>query len=668
MMFFGTSALSSPNALDLLSQKQSQSSKPQSSLSSSSIANASRLGLTNAIITDPLPVEQAFKLSATRDGTTATLNFLVASGYYLYKDKLSVKADASKTLDSVVYPKGLLKYDETFGKTLETYRGTLTLSNINIQAKLSDTFTVNVYSQGCADIGICYPPQLQRITFVPNQTNGTVVSLGNLPDQVPSQASNAGEPLRINKTKNVQSLLNEPLSISEIQTNTIQVPVSTRAADKTLNATDLLINKNLLFVFIGFVFLGLLLSFTPCVLPMVPIVSAIVLGKTNQHESPLTALKGFKLTSAYVAGMAIVYTLIGVAAGLIGQGLSAFLQNPFVLVVFALLMVALAGSQFGFYQLTVPERWINRLNQNSGQSGKRQYLGLVVMGALSAVMVGPCVTAPLAGVLAFIAQTGDAWLGAFALFSLSLGMGIPLLLIGVGGSQVLPKVGVWMNQISHFFGVMLLAVALWLIQSLFPVWLSTGLWVLILLLIAEAMGSFTTNAPVTRLSRLFKALGYLALVWATAILIGMASGRFDVITPLKGDSLFSGASTVTKNIPTFKKIGSSAYADTLNKAKGKLVLIDVYADWCVSCIEFEKFTFSDPAVSQAMSQMTLIKVDVTHNTADDRALMKQLKLFGPPAILFFNQNGDEISDSRVIGFQSSAPFFQHLNQLLTANR
>jgi thioredoxin:protein disulfide reductase len=624
---------------------------------------------------EPLPTDQAFVLSAKRQNGLLQIGFTIAEGYYLYKEKISIKAPSSLCVAALKLPKGVVKYDETFAKDVETYRSSLQLPAMKLTQPLSQALTVDVYSQGCADIGICYPPQLQRLFFAPDQSIATVTTLdyvpnpGLAPDTKLTPALKAAPLQQVQPAQPSSVLAITPPPQNILPVNPIDTGVGNSESDRL---GQLFTANNPLLLSLAFTGFGLLLAFTPCVLPMVPIVSAIVLGSNRKvgstepsggkHER--SKLTGFLLSLAYVLGMCITYTAMGVAAGLAGAGFSAFLQQPCVLVAFAVLMTVLAGAQFGWYEIKLPSAWFERLSAQQNQYSAGQYIGALVMGALSAIMVGPCVTAPLAGALAYIAQSGNAWTGALALFSLSLGMGLPLLLIGAGGAAMLPKTGVWMNQVTHGFGLMLLGVALWMVQSLLPAWLSTLGWVVLCLMLAVLFGVLMPlTAAISPASRFFKGLSYLLLVWAAAITWGAAGGRYDALTPLAAS-----ANGKASSVALFETVPSHQLTARLEQAKGSPIILDMYADWCVSCIEFERYTFSDPSVAAALQSFTRLKVDVTKNTASDQALLKQLALFGPPAILFYNQAGVEMKASRVIGFQAAPSFLKHLQQVLDKNR
>jgi thiol:disulfide interchange protein DsbD len=673
---------------------------------------------------EPLPVEQAFVISATRKLKSVSIQFLSANGYYLYREKFKILATTTQADLTPLLAPGVVKYDETFGKNVATFRGVLSLPEIKVAEPMSEPLSIDVYSQGCADIGICYPPQYQRLEFAPNTTTATISTFE--PSRSPSNSKTANtSPLKpplaasANASQSVQANSPSlPLQTSPISSAVSSVPIVSNAPDSTNTVNSASTARSsgpkpisnaqqpssvahlfqgphpvwLILAFIGF---GLLLTFTPCVLPMVPIVSAIVLGgqpKTAMAESSsntnhssntsssINTQQAFLRSSSYVLGMCAAYTALGVLAGLAGQGLAGFLQQAWVLTAVAALMVLLAGAQFGWYRLTLPEFLSNRAAaqqdnlRGAHRGGALHYAGIAAMGALSALMVGPCLTAPLAGVLGYIAQTGDAWLGGLALFSLSLGMGIPLLLVGVGGARWLPKAGAWMEHVNYCFGLMLLAVAVWMVQSLLPAWLLSLLWLALLMLTAQALGAFQvfSNTSSSRLISLLQAFGLICLVWAIAMVWGMAAGRFDPLSPLKQVEASVAQRSLSTAVVQFETIPAAQLTTRLNQAGNKPIMLDLYADWCVSCIEFERYTFTDPQVAAQLSAFTLLKVDVTQNTIEDRALLKQMGLFGPPGILFFTRQGDkpyaEDTAARVIGFQSAEPFLQQLKGVLSRNR
>jgi thioredoxin:protein disulfide reductase len=425
---------------------------------------------------------------------------------------------------------------------------------------------------------------------------------------------------------------------------------------------------------VSFIGLGALLALTPCVLPMMPIVSAMVLGKTSVQVASLSATQALLRSSVYVLGMCLSYTALGVAAGLSGVGLGAYLQTPWVLITFSALMLVMAGAQFGWYALRLPAflQALLSTKRTENTVSKRGYLSLLAMGALAALIVSPCVTPPLAGVLLFISQTKDAFKGGLALFSLSLGMGLPLLVIAVAGTSILPKSGAWMQSVSHAFGVMLLGVAIWIVQSL----LSAIVFMLLgaVLCFVAALYCWKSIFQAEQLignsghfwKEWFKRLPIMGLIATAGALIGAAFMSYQYqATITHNTSLVETAPELQ-----FETLSSSALSDLLNDVTSNRntlpYIVDVYADWCVSCLEFEQLTLRDPAVKQALAGFKCVRVDVTNNTVDDQTLLKKLGVFGPPAILFYSSKAKPLPDNtRLIGFQSAAQFLLHLKNIKT---
>jgi thiol:disulfide interchange protein DsbD len=397
-----------------------------------------------------------------------------------------------------------------------------------------------------------------------------------------------------------------------------------------------------------FILLGLGLAFTPCVLPMVPILSSIIVGDGSAGNRS----RGFVLSVSYSLGMAIVYTALGIAAGLIGQGLSAALQNPWVLGAFGILMAGMSLSMFGLFEMQVPAGMQSRLASASNRQSGGKLASVFAMGAISALIVGPCVAAPLAGALVYISQTRDVVIGGSALFSMALGMSIPLLLVGVSAGALLPRAGVWMQAVKRFFGVLMLAMALWLVAPVLPgkvqmtAWATLGVGYAFFLLTHER-GKWLPKAVAV----LFAILGIVQIA-------GLATGSTD---PLHAIEKLSGRAD--RHLQ-FTRVKTVAELDAvLAQTGGKTVLLDFYADWCVSCKEMEKLTFVDPAVQQKLANTILLQVDVTANNADDKAMLQRFTLFGPPGIIMFDAAGREIPDSRVIGFQNTGKFLTSLQKL-----
>ncbi|CAM5378988.1 Thiol:disulfide interchange protein DsbD OS=Eoetvoesiella caeni OX=645616 GN=dsbD PE=3 SV=1 [Eoetvoesiella caeni] len=416
----------------------------------------------------------------------------------------------------------------------------------------------------------------------------------------------------------------------------------------------------LIAAFFGF---GLVLAFTPCMLPMIPILSGMIIGQGRS----LSRRHAFGLSLVYVLAMAVTYALAGVAAGLAGTMLAAYLQNPWVLGSFAAVFILLALSMFGFYQLQIPASIQSRLAGAANRKAGGQVLSVFLMGVFSAVIVGPCVAAPLAGALLYIGQTGDVVLGGLALFSLAIGMGVPLLIFGTTTGALLPKAGQWMKSVQHFFGVTMLAVAIYLISPVIPSVAHMSLWAILLIISAmylKALDPLPHSSP--GFVRFGKEVGIIALVSGVALLIGVLSGGRDVLQPLsglRGPGIAAAQSIGTPELQ-FKKVTSLADIESqLQAAEGRYIMLDFWADWCISCKEMERFTFTDAEVKNRLKNVVLLKADVTANDLEDQALLKRFGLFGPPGIIFFDRRGAEI-DFQVIGFQAPRKFLRSLDSAM----
>jgi thiol:disulfide interchange protein DsbD len=398
---------------------------------------------------------------------------------------------------------------------------------------------------------------------------------------------------------------------------------------------------------------GLLLALTPCVFPMIPILSGIIVGRGHH----VTKMHGFLLSLAYVLGMAVTYSAVGIAAGLSGSLLSSALQTPWVLGSFAAVFVLLSLSMFGFYELQLPSALQSKLSGTSNRLHGGHLSGVFVMGALSAVIVSPCVAAPMAGALLYIGQTHDALLGGVALFALAMGMGVPLLLVGASAGALLPKAGAWMEAIKNIFGVMMLGVAIWLVSSLLPLGVVMLLWAALLILSAiylHALDALPHGS--SGWNKLGKGIGIIVLLLGIALLIGALSGARDILRPL--GALSSGQAVAqTQAQMQFERVKNLAELDArIAQARGKTVMLDFYADWCVSCKEMENITFADTRVQAQLKNSVLLQIDLTANSEDDKAFLQRYALFGPPAILFFDRQGSELADFRVIGYQNPEQF------------
>jgi thiol:disulfide interchange protein DsbD len=404
---------------------------------------------------------------------------------------------------------------------------------------------------------------------------------------------------------------------------------------------------------------GILLSLTPCVLPMLPILSSIIVG----HGAQVSRGRGLSLAASYSLGMALVYTALGVAAGLAGEGLAAALQKPWVLTLFAAGLIALSLSMFGVYELQLPSALTSRLSNASQRLPAGRFAGVFAMGGLSALIVSPCVAAPLAGALVYLSQTRDVWLGGTALFSLAAGMSVPLLLMGASAGALLPRAGGWMDEVKRFFGVLLLAVALWTVQSVLPASLVLALWGALAVAAAVMLASHHHGHRLGWTQSLWRrAIAAVLAVCGLLQLVGAASGGSNPLQPLAHLRAQSGVEAAAHG-PVFTTVRSVAELDAALLSAGRPVMLDFYADWCVSCKEMEKFTFTDPRVREKFARMVLLQIDVTANNADDKAMLKRFQLFGPPGIILFDSQGRELAGKRVIGYQNADQFLQSLQAL-----
>ncbi len=563
-----------------------------------------------------LKPEQAFQFFASvKDANTIHVSWIAAEGYYLYKNKLNLTLESKTQTQLAAYnlPKGESHNDPEFGE-VEVYRQEMgvdvPLQRTNLEA---ETVTITSKFQGCADRGVCYPPM------------NTSVSL--------------------------------ELPIATAQTKKIIAPQAMSEQDQIVNSLK---QDSLALTLLSFFGFGVLLSLTPCIFPMIPILSGIIVG---QGEN-ICSRKSFLLSLSYVLASALMYTVFGVLAALFGSNLQAVFQEPWVIATFSALFVLLSLSMFGFYNLELPKSLQNRVHHSSDAHRDGSYLGAAIMGALSSLIVGPCVAAPLAAALIYIGQTGDVVLGGSALFVMGLGMGTPLLLIGASAGKLLPKAGAWLNTTKAVFGVIMLAVAVWMLARILPASVSMLLSAMLLIIPAIYLGAIEPLPnPASGWKKLWKGLGLILLILGVLQLIGLSAGNSNVLQPLQG---LASAKADTKNHLVFQRVKTVAELDRLLQqaaAKQQPVMLDFYADWCISCKELEAYTFTDAKVQQQLSGYLLLQADVTENNDDDKALLQRFNLFGPPGIMFYSADGQEKTANRVIGYQEPAKFLSSLQQL-----
>lgn len=557
-----------------------------------------------------LSPDKAFKLELNaKDATTVEAHFTVAPHHYLYKER--IKFETESGIESIALPKGDPKQDPNFGMT-EVYHQDFD-AIIHLKAPAPSTLTIKATYQGCSEKGLCYAPIKKTLEL-------------GLPEA----------------------------SSTSAKSNTSQ----SEAFSDDDEAAKLLKGGNLPLIIGGFFVFGLLLSLTPCVLPMIPILSGIIVGGKKSGR-----LHTFNLSLAYTLGMALSYTLAGIAAAFSGQLISNLLQNAWALGFGGLVFAVLALSMFGFYELQLPSSIESKMVNVTNRIKGGHFLGVFLMGALSALIVSPCVAAPLAGALLYISQSHDVVLGGAALFSLSIGMGVPLLLIGASAGSLLPKTGAWMNSVRNFFGVVMLGMAIWIIGPVIPASVQMVLWAALLIVPAIYMHAIDPlPAHAHGWARFWKGVAIIMLVYGVCILVGAnlgAKSPLQPLAPLNLNDAKNHASTLN-----FKRVRSVAELDdAIHEAKGKTVMLDFYADWCVACKEMEANTFSDSQVQKSLQNTVLLQADVTENNADDAALLKRFGLFGPPGIIFFDAQGQEMPLLKVIGYQEPAKFLTTSSKL-----
>lgn len=547
-----------------------------------------------------LEPEEAFKVKFIKNEDSLNIKFELGKDIYLYHDKLQInilkpqKIEITKELNipkPVNYEEFIVHFDDL----------NLTIPYNLLKSKVdSKEFEIELKFQGCSKAGLCYAPMSQKQNLVLN---------ANIQDEVSTN---------INETDSIANSLKE---------------------------------KNLLLVLLTFFGFGLLLSLTPCVFPMIPILSSIIVGASKNET--MTARRGFFLSLVYVLSMSVAYTIAGVIAGIFGANLQVALQNPYVLVIFALIFVALAFSMFGYFEIRLPQAIQNKVNKTTDGKEKQGILGIAIMGFLSALIVGPCVAPPLAGALVYIGQTGDAILGGLALFVMSLGMGVPLLLIGLGAGKFMPKPGGWMESITKIFGIVMLGVAIWLLDRVLDASIIIYLWALLLL--GSAIYLKIYQHILTQL------ITVVIFILGVILFVGAISGATNPLNPLEKFTS-SKMTQVSDEKLIFKKVKNIQELKLAIKNSNKPVMLDFWASWCVSCKELEEITFQDEQVINKLQEFTLLKADVTENNDEDKALQKKFGVVGPPALIFWDKDKNEIQASRIIGYKNPKDFLEIVNK------
>ena len=551
-----------------------------------------------------LPPEEAFKVSTMQSTQGVLVRIDLGEGIYLYDDKLKLEFTApfALNLDTIVKrPKPEFFHD--YWTQRQSFEMLIPQSVIDEKVQNS-AFSIQLSYQGCSELGLCYQPMQESYTFNVKAANSTTLS--------------------------EQDIIAQSLA-----------------------------GDNIVLVLVSFFGFGLLLSLTPCTFPMIPILSSIIV---SQSSGSMTAKRGFIAAFVYVLAMSLAYAFAGILAGLFGANLQASLQNPWVISSFSAVFVLLALSMFGFFEIKMPSFIQNKISKKSDQMQTHGLFGIAVMGFLSALVVGPCVAAPLAGALIYIGQSGDALLGGLALFIMSLGMGVPLLIIGTTAGKYMPRPGGWMENVTAVFGVLLLAVAVWMLSRIFPSFVTMALWSLLIIAASIYAGALEPlKEEKSGWMKLFKSAMVILFLYGATLFIGFISGATDPLNPFEKFTSKT-TSEARKSSLNFTYVANiKAIAQAVKESKAP-VMLDFYADWCVNCIEFEKFTFSDARVKEKMQKLTLLKADVTKNSDDDKMMQKEFGIFGPPAILFF-KNGKEVEEFRLVGYKNADEFLAHLERV-----
>ncbi len=560
-----------------------------------------------------IPATEAFKVSAVQHGDTITTKIVLGDKIHISADtlkfyiikpekiQLSVKLPPSHKVDS----------DEVYEKEV-----LIDIPLSLVSSKVVGEFTLSVQFSGCSDNGVCYNPQ-EREFVLAGDPNAKIGFFDKLSEAIASSNPNA--------------------------------------------IMDIIKSESAFFIITLFLVLGLLLALTPCIFPMIPILSSIIVSQQSDGEEP-SASKGFFISLIYVLSMAVTYTIVGVISGLLGGDIQSALQNPWVLAGFAVMFFALALSLFGYYEIQLPSKWQSKINEVSDNAQGSGIIGTAIMGFLSAFIIGPCVAPPLAGAVIFISQTGDAFIGGVALFAMSMGMGLPLLLVGAGAGKFMPRPGGWMTIVSQTFGVVMLALAIFMLGKVIYPWLTMLLWSSFFMGIAIYMGVFDNSSTRIGAKKLFSLLALISLIFGASIFVGFLSGSKSILHPFSG---FTSGNVVAKTvIPIDKKSGYSI--EKLKKevkATDKLVIVDFRKQSCASCDELEEFTFSDPAVKEELKRFKFIQIDVTENSDKDKALLAKYGAFGTPTIIFFDKNNSSMPSKMLSGFLKADKFLKHLKSI-----
>lgn len=565
---------------------------------------------------EPLPAKEVFQVAVHKvDPNTFTINWYIKPGYFLYSDriKVDVPADSNIHLGTLRFPPVLTKTDKQ-GHVYTVYRDQLSVP-VPILGESPGETLLKLHYQGCSDDGFCYPPEVKQIKLA----------------------------------------INDKLALTEVDFEHQEAaPVKSESIPENNKIANIFTQHHWLMILVIFFGFGLLLSFTPCILPMVPVLSGIIVG----HGKDVTTKKAFFLSLSYVLSMSVTYAIIGGIVAKLGANLQISMQSPWAISLFSLIFVLLALSMFGFYEFKLPDSWQGKIAGSSRNQRGGHYLGAAIMGCLSTLILSPCVTAPLIGVLTYIAQTGNMWLGMLTLFVLSLGMGTPLLLIGTSAGKWLPESGSWMNAVKAFFGILLIGVALYLMARILPDAITMGLWGSLLIFSGIYAGAL--SHAISNQEKFYQGVGIILLGYGLLILIGASMGSTNPLQPLA--NLQAATSAPARN-NLLQEQTASTIEQAIQQAKGTPVMLDFYADWCASCKVMEATTFKDPKVVEALSHFTVIKVDVTANNSNNKALMTLFHVVAPPTFVFFNAQGEQLHNLKIVGENTADEFLETLNKV-----
>lgn len=570
---------------------------------------------------EPLPVDQVFQFSATaKDHQTIIVQWKIKPGYYLYRDRFQFRGIKPKNIrfGKPLFPQSIKKSSPQ-NREYQIYKKRVRIPiPIIIQTK-QQHLILQVTYQGCSDKGYCYPPTTKVVPI--NLAGHYMQFTQGISINVPGAE---GKPL--SEQTRIETLLN---------------------------------GNNLIPLIIAFLGFGILISLTPCVLPMIPILAGIIVG-----HAKLSTVRSLLLALAYVLGMAITYAIAGIILGFIGSNLQATLQKPWIIVIFSLIFVAMALSLFGFYNIQLPEKWRSSFSHASQKQKSGTYVGAALMGCLSTLILSPCVTPPLVAVLSYIGHTGNTVMGGVALFAMGIGMGVPLLIIGAFGTKLLPKTGPWMNATKYILGILLLGIAIWMLERILPGAMTMLLWAALVIGTALYMGALSTAQSKWQL--FLKGIGLIFFVYGILLIIGAATGRHNPLSPISLNQKYN--RSMGLKFISVKTVSDVERELTQAKQQKKMALLDFYADWCISCKEMDEFTFNHETVKQQLVHFVKLRANVTANDIEDKALEKYFNVIAPPTILFFDKNGNEIKNARIVGKISAHAFLKHLNRIILTKK